>query len=527
MPDVASRTLPPTINRTAGDARLFVDGEPFLVRGIELHNSSSSDPDHFRHGLDTAASVNANTVLAAIGWDAIEPEEGVFDFTQLDVMIDETRAAGLRLVILWFGAWKNGGSSYAPTWVKRDTARFPRCRLEDGTITDTLTPFGDGELDLVAFLSLIAHVETRDVEHRTVIMVQIENEIGLLGGSRDRSGYADREFANAIPDAVAEALDTPKAGVTWSDLERDPMSRDELFMAAGYARHVEKLASAAREITPLPFFVNAWLDSNEDAPDAGFAVAGGQEPGTYPSGGPLPRVAEAWATLAPTLSLFGADIYFGNPDQILTRFRDMGRGIIVPEQRTDAVGAGLIFLAIAEYGAVGTSPFGADSRSPEELVELRDAYRLLSRVEHLLPAGSHRNPTRGFTLRDYAPTAALDFGDVMITISRFGAPGVDQTGRSAYGLVIRLSEDTFVFAGRGFRATLSASADGIVQHIGRVDELSAANDQTLRLLNGDETLGGTSVVHPPLERQLGEFPIAMGHAHSGLSRLVTYVISGE
>src|SRR3954447_11971082 len=130
----------PSIDRSGEAARLLVDGAPFYVRGIELHHSSSSSADAFAHGLAAASAVNANTVLASVTWESVQPEEDRFDFDSVERMIVAARSAGMRLVLLWFGAWKNGASSYAPAWVKGDWRRFERCVLEDGTVSDTLTP---------------------------------------------------------------------------------------------------------------------------------------------------------------------------------------------------------------------------------------------------------------------------------------------------------------------------------------------------------------------------------------------------
>ena len=42
-----------------------------------------------------------------------------------------------------------------------------------------------------AFAKLMAHLKDIDEEHSTVVMVQVENEVGLLGDSRDRSRLAE------------------------------------------------------------------------------------------------------------------------------------------------------------------------------------------------------------------------------------------------------------------------------------------------------------------------------------------------
>src|SRR5262249_29873875 len=109
-----------------GDAtQLIIDGKPFLVLGGELHNSSSSSIEYMKPVWPRLAAMHLNTVLLPVAWETIEPEEGKFDFRCVDGLLEGARANNLKLVFLWFGAWKNTYSSYVPAWVKINTERFP------------------------------------------------------------------------------------------------------------------------------------------------------------------------------------------------------------------------------------------------------------------------------------------------------------------------------------------------------------------------------------------------------------------
>jgi hypothetical protein len=496
----------------------------FPVLGIELHNSSSSGVSALARGLEVAKTVNANTVLASVTWESVEPIQGTFDFSSVEVLVSEARKSGMRLVLLWFGAWKNGSSSYAPAWVKRGWERYPRCVLADGRLSDTLTPFGPTELDAGAFHALVEYVETIDSDPRTVVMIQIENEIGLLGASRDNSEWANAAFHAPIPLNLRDAL-AHRPGFeqgtsqSWSAVSGDPLGRDEAFMAWGYASHVERLASRARQVTALPLFVNAWLDSELEIDIEGFG--GGQVPGIYPSGGPLPRVADVWTTAAPSLDLLVPDLYFGDPDTILGAFAEVSRGLFIPEQRRDLSGIGTAFLAMGQYRAIGISPFGVDSAEHSEIVSLADAYRLLT-AAHAARTGSTAGAgSVGFHLSDAIPSVTRKLGRTVLSLSRLAGIGVDPTGAHGYGMVVDLGGDHYLAVGRGFRIELSDRDPEWQIGLESVEELGSDGSRA-RWLNGDETAGGAAVLHPPAERPPSPFPIPMDSAHTGISQFTVY-----
>lgn len=52
--------------------------------------------------------MGVNTVLGAVAWEDVETEEGVFDFEEFDAVLAGARKYNVRLIITWFGAFKNG-----------------------------------------------------------------------------------------------------------------------------------------------------------------------------------------------------------------------------------------------------------------------------------------------------------------------------------------------------------------------------------------------------------------------------------
>lgn len=99
----------PHLQQYGNTKQLIVNGKPFLMRGAELQNSSLSSAEFMSEVWPEMVATNINTVLGAVTWEVIEPEEGKFDFDELDKVVLGAREHGIRLILLWFGSWKNGG----------------------------------------------------------------------------------------------------------------------------------------------------------------------------------------------------------------------------------------------------------------------------------------------------------------------------------------------------------------------------------------------------------------------------------
>ncbi len=205
--------------------QLIVDGEPFLILGGELHNSSSSSLNFMKPIWPELAGMNLNTVLTPVSWELIEPEEGKFDFSLVDGLIDEAGRNKLHLVLLWFGSWKNSMSCYAPLWVKKDQQRFPRAEGKGGKGLEILSPFSDvnRDADARAFTALMRHIREVDGRKHTVIMIQVENEIGMIPDARDHSAAANEIFLKPVPKVLMDHLQQDKDSLipefrqVWSD----------------------------------------------------------------------------------------------------------------------------------------------------------------------------------------------------------------------------------------------------------------------------------------------------------------------
>jgi hypothetical protein len=181
----------------------------------ELGNSTASNLHYLRPFWSRLRGLHLNTVLAPVYWELIEPREGEFDFSLVDGLIEGARAHDLHLVLLWFGSWKNSMSSYVPAWVKRDQQRFPRSEVSDGRGLEILSPFSKANrtADARAFAALMRHVRANDGARHTVLMVQVENEIGMIPEARDRSDVADSLLAGAVPKQLLEYLSAHRAAL--------------------------------------------------------------------------------------------------------------------------------------------------------------------------------------------------------------------------------------------------------------------------------------------------------------------------
>ncbi|NYD89130.1 beta-galactosidase GanA [Sphingomonas melonis] len=339
----------PFLRTANGRHALVVDGKPYLMLGAQVHNSSNY-PDVLPQVWPVVHALEANTLEVPVAWEQLEPSEGRFDFGWVDTLIQQARQHDTRLVLLWFGSWKNGESTYAPEWVKGDTKRFPRLQRQDGRPTLTLSPLGEATLaaDRKAFVALMRHLRETDAQH-TVIMVQVENEIGTHGVARDYSPAAEKLFAQPVPEAVVR--DSGKTAGTWTSAFGK--EADQAFAAWTYARFVEKVAAAGKAEKRLPMYTNA----------AVFDATGTAMAAQIASGGPNWNVLPIWKTVAPSLDLIGPDLYLPLEKTyagLLDRYTRPDNALFVPET-SNAPWAARFFWSALGRGAIGWAPFGMDA----------------------------------------------------------------------------------------------------------------------------------------------------------------------
>jgi beta-galactosidase GanA len=109
----------PRLVKKDGRYALFVDGAPFLMLGAQVHNSSAW-PAMLPKVWQAMEQLHVNTVEVPVYWEQFEPRQGKFDYSAVDTLLTQAREHQLRLVLLWFGTWKNGSQHYMPEWMKLD-----------------------------------------------------------------------------------------------------------------------------------------------------------------------------------------------------------------------------------------------------------------------------------------------------------------------------------------------------------------------------------------------------------------------
>jgi hypothetical protein len=501
----------PHLEKRGAATQLIVDGAPFLVLGGELHNSSSSSLRFMAPVWARMSALHLNTVVLPVAWETIEPAEGQFDFAVVDGLLAGARASGLRLVLLWFGAWKNTYSSYAPAWVKENEDRFPRVQTSDGRGTERLSPFSAAvrAADARAYAALMRHLRERDGERHTVLLMQVENEIGVVGQSRDHSAAAEAAFAAPVPPALTAYLARHRAELDpelraaweaagarteggWREVFGAAPLTDDLFMSWHYAVYVQAVAAAGKAEYPLPMYANAAL------------VRPNYEPGQYNSGGPLPHSIDLWHAGAPAIDFLSPDIYFNEFASWAGRYARPDNPLFIPEAQGGATGAANALYAYGRLSAIGFSAFGVDDEgnTPLDLVgitspaarpdhrALGNAYGVLAALAPVLLEKQQSGGLTAALLEGEAQRAGrVAVGDYTATLTRTG-----EGGARVGALFIRTGPDEFLVVGSGEgQVTFATDRPGPPQ-VGIVstdeERLEDGRFVPWRRLNGDENSQG-------------------------------------
>ena len=503
----------PHLQKKGTATQLIVDGKPFLILGGELGNSSSSNTDYMNSIWPTLETLNLNTVLAPVYWELIEPQEGKFDFSVVNDLILGARARDIKLVLLWFGSWKNSMSCYAPAWVKNDFKRFPRARDNNNKPVEILSPFvrANVEADRKAFTELMKFVKKADGENHTVIMVQVENEIGMLPSARDHHPEADKAFSSEIPSELAAYLKRNKENLmpefrsvwekngsktkgNWKEVFGDNIGTEEIFMAWYFGKYVEEITSAGKAEYNLPMFVNAALNRPNKLP------------GEYPSAGPLPHLMDIWKAATPSIDILAPDIYFADFRERIAMYDRGGNPLFLPEVRYESFSGPesyepacgpKAFYAFGNHDALGFSPFFIESTSDEVKEPITKSYEILQQITPLILEHQGNKSMKGFLFDKQHQSDTIQLGGYTIVAKHDYSLGWSPNSKNEIwpitgGLIICVGEGEYFVSGEGIVLTFPPVNNKTMVGIETIDEGSFENGtwKPLRKLNGDQSHQG-------------------------------------
>ena len=541
--------------RSNSTARIVANGKPMLMIGGELGNSSASTPEDVKRTFAHLSKIGLNTVLAPVSWELIEPQEGQFDMSSLDVILTEARRNGLKVVLLWFGAWKNSMSCYAPEWFKRDVKRFPRAHTQDGKPVEEASSLSKNvlEADKRAFCRIMEHLRDHDAQEQTVIMVQVENEIGMIEVPRDYSDDATHMYRTAVPQQLTAYLakhqkslhpylkeklqPQAKAGASWAQLFGDDIYTEEIFQTWTYATYVEQIAKAGREVYNLPMYVNVALDSR------------GRKPGQYPSGGPLAHLIDLWHCGAPSIDVLGVDIYDKGIKSWLEKYHLPNNPLFVPEIRLEDKDAMYALYAFGHHGAMGFCPFSIEdypltksnksndwkqmdlsqddqlnafSSAGTSLSPLVASYKLLRQAEPLILERQGTKDMDAVLLDNGQREAEIITPDgIRLTIKHSYTLGWEPGAKDAEWpeaacIILRLGKEDYLVIGSGVVVTYSPAESSSTwqkgdKRIGLAKceevEIVDGKQRIVRHLNGDQTHQGRHIRIPVGQFQIQHFKL--------------------
>jgi hypothetical protein len=536
------------LQRQGTATQLVVHGMPFLILGGELGNSSAACPQDIERIFPKLKRMGLNTVLVPAYWELIEPIEGQFDFTLTDKVLQQARLNDLKIIFLWFGAWKNSMSCYAPLWFKENHKKYPRAYTQSGKPLEIASAFSEAvyKADQRVFSQWMQHIAMVDKKEGTVIMIQIENEIGMLEDARDYSHEANKAFNAPIPAEFMTYLQKNKKALhpqmldkwesqgckkqgNWQEVFGADIYTDEIFMAWHYAKYVEGLAQTARSIYNIPLYVNAAMNSR------------GRKPGEYPSAGPLAHLIDVWHCGAPSIDILAPDLYDNGFTDWVAQYKLHNNPLFIPEIRLTDDNSIRAFYIFGEHDAIGISPFSIEDGSDSPKSPLVQSYAKLKELMPLLTKYQGKGLMKGLLFDNENKERIIIDDDLTITARHFFTLPWDPraTNGSIWpeggGILLKLSKNEYVVAGSGIVLEFSKTSekqtiekqkqlgeDGFAlgndqiktKHhkfkgkrcgIGYVDEVKVDKDGKLhyvRRLNGDQNHQGRHVRIP-----VGEFKI--------------------
>ena len=353
-----SDNLMPHFEQVDGRKVLYVDGSPFTVLTVEipwwdLLCGQYHETQHVYDYLYPAAKkMELNSIKVPIKWSMVEPEKGKYDFSYLEHVKKMAEDNELKLVVGWFGHYASGdgniyrnmtGEVFAPMYVIEDEETYPRAVDSEGIVHHNSASYDTPaivEVETAAFRAFIQHIRKIDKDTRTIVMVQVENEIAVFGADRqNRKMWRDHSLASNKRFA-------------------DQGFNDDLKFSAWTmtANWLQPLTEVGKKEYPLPFFAN---------------FVGGQLADWMVGGSPGEDVA-AYLDNCPALDFCGLNLYtqpgrsVNDLRSALTAYK-VGRNLpSITETNSDLSGIAprLAYISVGEFGSPIFAPWALNVSYP-------------------------------------------------------------------------------------------------------------------------------------------------------------------
>lgn len=522
-----SQTLP-HLAKVGETISLIVDGSPLVLRSGELNNSTASSIRYMeqQRTFERLKALNLNSVIATASWELVESVEGEYNFAEVDYIIEQARKYDMKVILLWFGTFKNPFMTYAPSWVKQNPGKYPRAKDADGNDLEMPSVFSEAVLkaDARAYVATLEHIREVDTDN-TVVMIQIENEPGLRGTPRDFSALAEKAWRADVPAQLINYLKANSDSLqpdikaawersgrrekgNWEEVFGKSLSEDDgtnailnqtehFFTAYAFARYLDYMAIEGKKVLPLPTFVNSSVFRIDSR---GISLGNGCS---------IPEFFDLYKAGAPNLDILTPNSYMQQLDQICEAFSWKGNPILIPE--STVTGARALY-SVGEWDAIAFSPFGIDSwaegvlENPtpeqqlfahtydqmaqmEELIEehlgkesMRGAYIYNTRAEDTLQMGNYE-------IR-FSRGRSFDIGALMAPTGSFSAEKQEQARFEGGAIIIQTQPDEFYVVGYGISANFQLR-EGIKHSFCGYDSIDEGIFRDgefveYRRLNGDE-----------------------------------------
>ncbi len=250
---------------TVGDKTFLLNGKPFVVKAAELHYPRIPK-QYWEHRIKMCKSLGMNTVCLYVFWNIHEPQENQFDFTGQNDVAEFCRLAqkhGMYVIVrpgpYVCAEWEMGG---LPWWLlkKKDI----RLREQDPYFMERVELFEKKVAEQLSSLTI--------QNGGPIIMVQVENEYGSYGTSKEYVGQI-RDFLRKYwkPASGKSTTEKEENQLTlfqcdWnSNFEKNALPDLVWTMNFGTGADIDKQFSRLREIrpnTPLMCseFWSGWFD---------------------------------------------------------------------------------------------------------------------------------------------------------------------------------------------------------------------------------------------------------------------------